>query len=444
MIFSFRFPQCSSVSDRRLCCLVHQTESITCSQSTRSSALDTCGDILPSTALKVVAWILMISALVGNGIVISARLIDKKLRTNSVQNLLIISLGFADCLMGVYMLVIASADIHYGKDYYLSAHEWRSSVLCEFAGFLGFVSSESSVFTLTIIALDRLICIKYPFGKYRFTYKMARIVIISVWVFTALLSIILLLIMQSNPSIYGLSDVCIGLPLHVEKGLTGRLVTTIVEVKEKTEISSVELIEIEILKPPIYTTKFVPSTNDAVTPWWFSIVMFIGVNFMSFCFIVLCYVLIFVEMRRSSASFANMVSRKRELKAARRMAYIIGTDFATWIPVFIMGIASQSRLADIDPSVYAWTAILIIPINSSLNPFLYTFLVYYDDVKKTSAARSPAQVETSNRNLNQLDLSETCDKGEEIAASDNIRPNDDHENMRCQALEGPQWKETSL
>ena len=32
--------------------------------------------------------------------------------------------------------------------------------------------------------------------------------------------------------------------------------------------------------------------------------------------------------------------------------------------------------------MYAWTAILILPINSAINPILYTFLVYYDAIKK--------------------------------------------------------------
>ena len=69
------------------------------------------------------------------------------------------------------------------------------------------------------------------------------------------------------------------------------------------------------------------------------------------------------------------------------MALLVATDFACWMPIIIMGILSQTGAVTLDPSLYAWTVILIVPINSSINPFLYTFIMYIDDRKKKKKKR---------------------------------------------------------
>ena len=56
---------------------------------------------------------------------------------------------------------------------------------------------------------------------------------------------------------------------------------------------------------------------------------------------------------------------------ARRIFLIILTDFLCWFPISLLGIAALAG-ARIPPQVYAWVAVFILPLNSALNPLLYT------------------------------------------------------------------------
>lgn len=59
--------------------------------------------------------------------------------------------------MGCYLLVIASVDANFRGVYAIHAEDWKNSKLCNAAGFLSTFSSELSVFTLTVITLDRFL-----------------------------------------------------------------------------------------------------------------------------------------------------------------------------------------------------------------------------------------------------------------------------------------------
>ena len=76
---------------------------------------------------------------------------------------------------------------------------------------------------------------------------------------------------------------------------------------------------------------------------------------------------------------------------ATKFALIVGTDFLCWMPIIIMGFLSASGAAEIPPDVYAWTAVIILPLNSALNPFLYTFaIVWKHRNRRNSTASSVA------------------------------------------------------
>ena len=313
-------------------------------------------------------------ALIGNGLVLLVRLRKGDFRTSKVQNQMIVSLAFADSLMGLYMIIITSADTYFGEEYYLSAPHWRESGLCLFAGILGFLSSEASVFTLTLITVDRLICIMLPFSRLKITSKTSAVIIAMIWLATTFLSIFALSISSVKPGVYGLSDVCLGLPLHAESSGTGSLV-----------IEGAAYYE--------FSVEYVPSGTGTRTAWWLSVVVFIGLNSVSFTFILISYISMFIKTKLSSARLRSSASHKREVKIATRMAVIVITDFICWMPVIIMGILTQTGFKTLDVSVYAWTVILIVPINSSINPFIYTFVVL---LEKRQKERSKSHTDSTN------------------------------------------------
>lgn len=59
------------------------------------------------------------------------------------------------------------------------------------------------------------------------------------------------------------------------------------------------------------------------------------------------------------------------MKLARKMTLIVATDFLCWVPIGIMGFMALAGYST-PGQVYAWTVVFILPVNSALNPFLYT------------------------------------------------------------------------
>ena len=119
--------------------------------------------------------------------------------------------------MGVYLLIIAGVDIKYRGVYIVYDLLWRHSPWCKFAGFLSTFSSELSVLTLTVITIDRLISIIFPFRFKRLGRKEAHIVMATLWCIVLLLAAIPLMGSDYFENFYGRSGVCLALHITPDK-----------------------------------------------------------------------------------------------------------------------------------------------------------------------------------------------------------------------------------
>ena len=88
-----------------------------------------------------------------------------------------------------------------------------------------------------------------------------------------------------------------------------------------------------------------------------------------------------------------------QIRLAIRMAVVVGTDFICWMPIIIMGLLSATGAAEIPADMYAWTAVFILPLNSSLNPYLYTFSVAWQNTKAKRSS-DPRTLDTSEERSN--------------------------------------------
>ena len=74
------------------------------------------------------------------------------------------------------------------------------------------------------------------------------------------------------------------------------------------------------------------------------------------------------------AKQVRSTNMKRESKMARRMMFIVLTDFLCWMPVIVIGLLSLlGKFHDPEKQAYVWIAVFVLPVNSALNPILYTF-----------------------------------------------------------------------
>lgn len=170
---------------------------------------------------------------------------------------------------------------------------WRNSLWCTFAGILSTVSSEASVMFLCLITLDRLLVIKYPFGQVRFHTKNALICSMIAWVLCFLIALFPLMYKSYfQNSFYSKSGVCIALPL----------------------------------------------TRDRPPGWLYSILIFVGFNFITFLLIAVGQWSIYMDMRKSGRKLvSNQASRKKDLIVARNLLLVVATDFLCWFPIGCTG-----------------------------------------------------------------------------------------------------------
>ena len=276
-------------------------------------------------------WILGLTALLGNLFVILVRVVGKY--DNNVHSFLLTNLAMSDLLMGIYLLIIATKDVQWQGEYFLHDLKWRSGAPCALTGVLSMASSEVSVLILTVLTTDRLICVVFPFKVRRMNRSVACAVVGGVWVLGTMLAVIPILGLEyfydkkRNVGFYGKSAVCLPLQLSAER----------------------------------------------IAGWEYAVGIFIGLNFVAFVYILVAYVVMFITVKNTSKKVrsANM---KRESQMATRMLFIILTDFMCWMPVILIGVLSVfGKFHDPEKEAYIWIAVFVLPVNSSINPILYTF-----------------------------------------------------------------------
>ena len=101
----------------------------------------------------------------------------------------------------------------------------------------------------------------------------------------------------------------------------------------------------------------------------------LAVNFVCFLFISTSYLLIALITSRSSKnvtsnSKGDKKASKRTKRMNQRIAFIIFTDFICWIPFILICILHSVEILDATPW-YGVFSMLILPINSVINPLIY-------------------------------------------------------------------------
>ncbi|XP_060587113.1 G-protein coupled receptor GRL101-like [Ruditapes philippinarum] len=299
-------------------------------------AFSSCEDLMRLSILQTMLWLVGLSAFFGNILSLVYRLKYDRSRLKLGFGIFVTNLAVADFLMGVYLIIVAAADAVFRKRYIFNDDYWRNSVWCNLAGVLAACSSEASVLFLCLITVDRLLVIKFPFGQFRFDAKKANTCSFTVWLISltiALVPIIFESYFQNR--FYNRSGVCIALPF----------------------------------------------TRDRPPGWLYSVTLFIGFNFATFLLIAFGQWSIFMEVRKSSVRTNKIKSaRKKDLVVARNLLLVVTTDFLCWFPIGVMGIMALNGYV-ISGNIYAWTAVFILPINSALNPVLYTLTALLGNTK---------------------------------------------------------------
>ncbi|CAM2113118.1 unnamed protein product [Caretta caretta] len=104
----------------------------------------------------------------------------------------------------------------------------------------------------------------------------------------------------------------------------------------------------------------------------YSVVIFLGVNLAAFIIIVFSYGSMFYSVHQTTITATEIQNHiKKEMTLAKRFFFIVFTDALCWIPIFILKLLSLLQV-EIPGTITSWVVIFILPINSALNPLLYT------------------------------------------------------------------------
>ncbi|MEE6474263.1 hypothetical protein FKM82_010325 [Ascaphus truei] len=275
-------------------------------------AFNPCEDIMGYDFLRVLIWIISILAIVGNAVVLFVLLTSHYKLT--VPRFLMCNLSFADFCMGIYLLLIASVDSQTKSQYYNHAIDWQTGSGCSAAGFFTVFASELSVYTLTVITLERWHTITYAMQLDRkLRLRHAISIMLGGWIFSLLIAV-LPLVGVSN---YIKVSIC--LPMDIE-----------------TSLSQAYIIIILVL------------------------------NVVAFIIICACYIKIYIAVQNPELTPTN-----KDTKIAKKMAVLIFTDFTCMAPISFFAISAAFKVPLITVTNSKILLVLFYPVNSCANPFLY-------------------------------------------------------------------------
>ena len=323
----------------KLCCrefLPDHFELITCRAP--KDEISSCEDLLQSGIYRVFLWLISLLSLLSNFICLVVRICVQSTASFRGYHVFVTNLSIADFLMGVYLAIIGTADsLFLGK--YLSHDEsWKHGVACKVAGVLSLLSCEVSALTIWLITLDRFIVLHFPFSSVRFQGISATVTCVITWLVGCLLALVPLLPVASHWEFFSQTGICIPLPV-TRHDFSGKV---------------------------------------------YSLGVFIVFNFFLFVLIAAGQAFIYWSVQKN-ALVTDSSKLSRDVTIARRLISVAVTDFLCWFPIGLCGLLALANIP-IPREMNVAFAIFVLPLNSALNPFMYTLNMLMEKRRKSREA----------------------------------------------------------
>ena len=358
-----------------------------------SSIFSSDTEMIDNLGIKSAFWIMGILVMVGNSYVIITTISILKTQQTfdgiSFQRFIILNISIADFIMGIYLISIASYDVSFSGFYGEVDRDWRSSLKCSIIGSLAIISSETSCFLMVVLTGFRLKTITKTVESVNASSRPWKICIIAVWLFSFFLGIAPMLPKTSQYFLHSFSYSSLfqngtWYSTNLEKfacrlsALSNKTIKFTGDKFQSVEMfvagsfpndASVKLFgyygETSVCMPRFYVAY-------GKSSWQFSLAM-MTLNFLSFVFIAVSYFIIYKHSVSSSANLGTKRPNKQAATMQKRITRIIATDFCCWIPICVMAFVRLGvEFSDI---AYQISAVLLLPINSAMNPILFSPLL---------------------------------------------------------------------
>ena len=368
--------------------------------------------VIEDSRLVVVSWTSGLLAIIFNSItiVVTSFQIFRETSLVKIMNLtMVLLIGLGDMCIGAYLMAISvvnyqyqQRDVKFCKDYY----RWLTSDTCSALGVLNTFGSQLSLYSMTLLSVFRVFCVKKVNIRGSITWKGKLIAIL-------LCAIVVLLSMSISciPLLPRLEDYFVNGLAYFENPMLIRSYSKVEHIDILKEhygkfheqiltwrqimkmisdmFSQFNQERVEGRKVNFYGNsgvclfKFFVRADDPQKMFvWFVILQ------NAFCFFVITfsYMIVFHtvsdstktatsnrrENRSQNSATASTKKRSGRMKALnRKITVVILTDFLCWVPFIV--VCSLHFFEVLDATKwYSLFSIVILPLNSVINPLLYS------------------------------------------------------------------------
>ena len=368
---------------------------------------DTCGktNIIRQTGFQIMAWLTGILAVFLNLIALCRTVLNLyscKSEAALFTHSLVILINIGDFLVGVYLVLLASFDSYYGKEHCNRQIEWLTSYICVILGIISTLGAQISLFSMTILSMMRAFGVqndsRIPKDASRRSAMKAITLVTLIFLLCFFFSYLPIIEFFEDYFVNGIkyadsNTLFVGCPDKKQH------IATIKEYYGRMLLSGgyLDWSMIRKLVGDMFSRDYGGIThttlsfygNDPVCVFKYFVRMsdpqrnftFITLTMNLSCFVIITasYVTIAVKSRQSVKSLnttkdrackTNSNSQRTDARLQRVVHAIILSDFLCWVPFTVICWLHLFSVFDGTPW-YPLFSIVILPINSVMNPLLY-------------------------------------------------------------------------
>ena len=372
-----------------------------------------CGkEIIDGIFLKVSAWIVGFLAVTFNiSIIITSLRSLKGVSTYMafLNKLLIVMISIGDFLVGGYLFTISMIDLIYGSRYCSEQIEWRSSIYCTILGISSTIGSQISLFSMTCLSLARLCGIKNAMnissGLSLKSYCKIIATVFLITITSIAIAIVPILSQfedffvngmryeKDNPMFIGFSNKKVhhqiiqayyGRTMKDHVAISWKIVLQLIDGMFSSVYGGLYRRKIDFYgNDGVCLFKYFVSREDPQRLYSWTI---LAINFFCFIIISLSYIIINTVSVKSGKTIKNRQVDKRNRRMQRKVSMIIATDFCCWVPFVLICCLHSLSVLDATPW-YSLFSVVILPINSVINPLLFDSTVTKQLAKPMDAVK---------------------------------------------------------
>lgn len=270
-----------------------------------------CEYLFGSWLIRIGVWTIAVLALTCNALVTST-VFRAPLYISSIK-LLIGLIAAVNMLMGVSSAALAGVDAFTFGSFAQHGAWWEQGVGCQVVGFLSIFASESSVFLLTLAALERGFSVKC---SAKFETKTPFSSLRAIILLCAALALTIATVPLLGGSGYSASPLCLPLPFG-EPSTTGYMVALVL------------------------------------------------LNSLCFLVMTIAYTKLYCNLEKGE------LENVWDCSMVKHIALLLFTNCILYCPVAFLSFSSLLNLTFISPEVIKFILLVIVPLPACLNPLLY-------------------------------------------------------------------------